>query len=71
MKCLKLAFIYKNNHTFCYVKFLYTNIQTPRNKKDNLRYFFINNNPDTFRYAIFMEFLKLAEMGGGGGHFYM
>ena len=32
-----------------------------------MRYDFIHNKPDTLRYAIFMEVLKLAE---GGGHFY-
>ena len=30
---------------------------------------FIYKTPDTLRYAIFIEFLKLEE--GGGGHFYM
>ena len=41
MKFLKLAFIYKKDDTLRYVRFLYTKIQTLRNKKDNLSYLFI------------------------------
>ena len=63
MKFLKLAFIYKKHDTLCYVKFSYTKRQTIIKNQDNMRYVFIYTNPDTLRYAIFMEFLKLAEGG--------
>ena len=63
----KLSFIDKKHDTFCYVTFLNTQSETLRKKQDNLRYVSIYKNPDTLRYAIFMEFLKLAE---GGAYLY-
>ena len=57
----KLAFIYKKYGTLRYLTFLYTKSGTLRKKQDNLRYVFIYKNPDTLRYAISIEFLKLAE----------
>ena len=60
MKFLKLAFIYKNHDTLCYVTFFDTKSQTLRKKQDTLRYFFIYKNPDTLRYGVFKKFLKLA-----------
>ena len=64
MKCLKLAFIYKNNDTLRYVKFLYKKIQTIRKKQDNLRYvFYIKKILTLYVMLFFVEFLKLAEGG--------
>ena len=37
--------------------------QTLRKKEDNLCFVFMFKNPDTLHYAIFIEFLKLAEGG--------
>ena len=41
-------------------KRLYTESQTLFEKLDNSRYVFIYKNPYTWRYGIFMKFLKLA-----------
>ena len=58
-------YLYTKNMTLCVTWRFYTQkIQTLRKKHDNLRYVFKYKNPDTLRYAIFMEFLKLAEWGG-------
>ena len=55
-------------HVFLFTKskknakrlYIYTKSETLFKKQDNLRYVFIHKNPDTLRYAIFMNFLKLA-----------
>ena len=65
---LKLAFIFKNNDTLRYVKFLYTKSQTLRKKKYNLGCVFIYKNADTLCDAIFHRIFKI---GGGGRPFYI
>ena len=50
--------------TLCVKWSFYKTIQTLRKKQDNLRYVFICKNQDTLHYAIFIEFLKLAERRG-------
>ena len=58
---------YKKHATFPYVKFLYTKIQRLGKKQDNLRYIFLYTEILTLCVTrFFMEFLKLAEGGGGG-----
>ena len=64
MKFLKLAFIFKNHDTLCYVTFLFTKSLTLRKKQDNLRYVFIYKNPAVLLYAIFHW---IFEISGGGG----
>ena len=61
------TYIQKSWHFALRDAFIYKD-QTLHKKQYNLRHVFIYKNPDTLRYSIFMEFLKLAE---GGGHFYM
>ena len=65
MKFLKFAFIYfKKYDIFSSVTFLYTKSPTLRKKARQFALsFFIYKNPDTLRYAVFMEFLKLLEGG--------
>ena len=63
---LKLAFIYKNYDTLCYVRFLYTKSQKFRKKQDNLCCVSIYKNPDTLRYAVFHW---IFEIGGRRGIF--
>ena len=66
MKFLKLAFTYKKNDTFRYVLLLYTKIQILLKKQDSLRYAYIYTKILTLCVTqVFMEFLKLAEGGGG------
>ena len=56
-------YIYKKHDTLCYVTFLYTEIDTFRKKKDNLRYFFIIQKACHFALR---NFHGIFEIGGGG-----
>ena len=61
--------LYTKSMTLCVTWHVYMQkSRTLRKKKDKLRYVFIYKNPNTLRYAIFVEFFKLAERKG---HFYM
>ena len=68
MQILNLAYIFKKVWHFPLRELLYTKSMTLRKNQDKLRYVFVYKSQDTLRYAIFIEFLKLAE---GGGHFYI
>ena len=66
---LKMAFIYIQKA--CHFSFRDVYIYKKPNTSKKARQFelrcFMHKKTDTLRYAIFMEFLKLAEVGG---HFY-
>ena len=53
------TFIYTKSKKNCQM-FLYTKSRTLFKKLDNFRYVFIYKKPYTWRYGIFMKFLKLA-----------
>ena len=53
------ARLYTKNEKNC-EKFLYTKSHTLFKKLDNFRYVFVYKKPYTWRYGIFMKFLKLA-----------
>ena len=59
----------KTTCTFFYIQkeekiakrlYIYTKSKTLFKQQDYLRYFFIHKKPDTLRYAVFHEILKLA-----------
>ena len=61
---LKLAFIYKNNDTLRYMKFLNTKIWTLPKKQNKLRCVFIYKIWTLYVMRFLIEFLKMAEVGG-------
>ena len=64
MKCLKLAFIYKNNDTLRYVKFLYKkNTDNSKIARQFALRFLYKKILTLYVMLFFVEFLKLAEGG--------
>ena len=66
MKCLKLAFIYKNHDTLRYVTFLYKKNPDTSQKARQFALCFIKKPMTLCVTRFFIELLKLAK---GDGHF--
>ena len=64
MKIFNFSFIYNKHDTLFYVPFLYSKSQTLRKNHDYLRWVFFTKICTLSVPRFFIEFLKLAEVGG-------